>query len=205
MEKEKTQFRQRNGQQESAFISTNDILCSTLSRMMGFSSLYMAVNFRRRFKLNTHGNPDAHGELLAGNYESGILFFEGDFDKPEQIRFAQGQGGTGIYQRGPNESGSISPIPGFWKRTFGRPGIITNWSAWESGFRLPKSEPLLFLPLNELDKPFFETAIVFQHRDGEVGVMIFTRKIKTMSEIKNFSPIFGEAISDSLFPSSPRS
>ena len=204
VEKEKTHFRQQNGQQESAFISTNDILCSTLSRMMGFSSLYMAVNFRRRLKLNTHGNPDAHGELLAGNYESGILFFEGDFDKPEQIRFAQGQGDTGIYRRGPNETGSISPIPGFWKRTFGRPGIITNWSGWESGFRLPKSEPLLFLPLNELDKPFFETAIVFQHRDGEVGVMIFTRKIKTMSEIKNFSPIFGEAISDSLFPSSPR-
>lgn len=202
VEQEKARFREQSDQPGAAYISTNDILCSTLSCMMQFSSLYMAVNFRRRLSLTTHGDPDAKGELLAGNYESGILFFDGDFDRPEQIRFAQGQGGSGLYQRGPNPTGAISPIPGFWKRTFGRPGIITNWSGWDAGFSLPNCEPLLFLPLNELNKPFFETAIVFRHRDGEVGVMIFTRKIKTMDEIKNFSPIFGEAISDSLFPSS---
>lgn len=203
VEQEKIRFREKHNQPASSFVSTNDILCSTLSRMMGFSSLYMAVNFRRRFTLKTHGDSESKGEQLAGNYESGILFFEGDFDKAEQIRYAQGQAGAGRYQRGPNTSGALSPIPGFWKRTFGRPGIITNWSGWDSGFRLPNCEPILFLPLNELGKPFFETAIVFKHRDGEVGVMIFTRQLKSMSEIQDFSPIFGEAISDSLFPTPP--
>ena len=203
VEQEKIRYREQTHQPDNAFVSTNDILCSTLSRMMGFSSLYMAVNFRRRFKLTTHGDSESTGELLAGNYESGILFFEGDFDKAEQIRYAQGQAGTGRYQRGPKASGAISPIPGFWKRTLGRPGIITNWSGWDARFRPPNCEPILFLPLNELNKPFFETAIVFRHREGEVGVMIFTRHLKSMREIQDFSPIFGEAISDNLFPPTP--
>ncbi len=181
-------------------LSTNDILSSTLARMMQFTSLYMAINFRRRFNFIGSDNKVSKGETLAGNYESGILFFEGDFDQPIQIRTAQGKGPEGRYQRPPDASGALSPIPGFWKRTFGRPGIITNWAGWDANFELPNAEPILFVPLNELDKPFFETAIIFKPRPGEVGVMLYSRQLKDITAIKDFSPIFGDAFSDTLFP-----
>ena len=160
----------------------------------------MAINFRRRFNFTTPNGTTSMGESLAGNYESGILFFEGDFDSPIQIRTAQGKGPQGLFQRPVDASGALSPIPGFWKRTFGRPGIITNWAGWNANFALPNCEPLLFLPLNELDKPFFETAIIFKPNPNEVGVMLYSRQIKNIDEIKNFSPIFGDALSDTLFP-----
>ena len=181
-------------------LSTNDILSSTLARMMRFTSLYMAINFRRRFTFIGSDNKESKGETLAGNYESGILFFEGDFNHPIQIRTAQGKGPDGRYQRPPNKSGALSPIPGFWKRTFGRPGIITNWAGWDANFELPNAEPILFVPLNELDKPFFETAIIFKPRPGEVGVMLYSRQLKDINAIKDFSPIFGDTFSDTLFP-----
>ncbi len=200
IEDEKRKFRLQAGQSTSAFVSTNDILCTTLSDLMGLTSLYMAVNFRGRLNFTVDTMGQSTGELLAGNYESGILFFEGDFDKPEKIRYAQGQGKKGLYQRAPNADGQASAIPGFWKRTFGRPGIITNWSGWDANLTLPNCELVLFVPLNDIDKPFLESAIVFQPRPKEVGVLVFSRQIKDLSQIQNFSPIFGAAINDTLFP-----
>ena len=182
------------------FISANDIVTSTLGRMLEFTSLYMAMNLRGRIPLNPDAAEVDRGQGLAGNYESGIFFFEGDFDEPASIRSAQGGTRAGLYQRPPRTNGLIQPIPGFWKRALGRPGLVTNWSGWKATFELPGCDTVLHLPITELDRPFFESAIVFQSRPDEISVLIFSRVIDSMSQVNAFSPIFGAALSSELFP-----
>ena len=184
-----------------SYISANDIVTSELGRLLQFSSLYMAMNFRGRFPLNPYSaEGEDFGLKMAGNYESGIFFFGGDFDHPSQIRKAQGLATPGLFQRSPNENGLISSIPGFWRRTFGKPGLVTNWSGWKAEFQLPGCSTLLHLPITELDRPFFESAIIFQARPGDIGVLIFSRVVRSMEHVQAFSPIFGDAISHDLFP-----
>ena len=68
VEQEKRSFKKQKNASPSSFVSTNDILCSTLARMMRFTSLYMAINFRNRFTFTTLDNTESTGERLAGNY-----------------------------------------------------------------------------------------------------------------------------------------
>jgi len=202
IQEEKKRYLETRGDGSSAppFISANDIVTSTLGRLLEFSSLYMAINLRSRIALNPDGSDDDRGMTLAGNYESGIFFFGQDFHTPATVRAAQGLIQPGLFQRPPGPSGQLTPIPGFWQRTFGRPGLVTNWSGWEARFELPHCETTLHLPITDIDRPFFESAILFQDKPGQVAVMIFSRVIESIEAVQAFSPIFGSAIHSKLFP-----
>lgn len=62
------------------FVSTNDVLMSSLGKLTGARLMFMAVNFRDR----VHGIVDSD----AGNYESLMMFDEGVYKSPAGFRTA---------------------------------------------------------------------------------------------------------------------
>ncbi|KAJ3286142.1 hypothetical protein HDU79_006715 [Rhizoclosmatium sp. JEL0117] len=153
---------QAEGAGKESFVSSNDIVTSYLLRVTNCHYGAMAVNLRNRM-------PGIHS-LLAGNYESVVLYMPPDFMKPQQIR-ASISHPSGVLKR-MNFQAKL-PNPDRWLVKFGN---VTNWAGLygETDMRLRGSGKMVrheTLPVvHEVPMPL-SLFIVFAPRKGELAVL----------------------------------
>jgi hypothetical protein len=163
------------------FVSTNDVLTSWFFREMQSDINIMVANFRSR-KPAILDLADHH----AGNYEANVPYFPGDFDKPALIR--QSILGPANQFRARRAGSPATRIPGFNTLLRNKTAIITNWASFYRDVALhtdPLQEnsetckPGLHLPIMEPDgliTSIWDSGIVFCPREGEIGMLIITRR-----------------------------
>jgi hypothetical protein len=163
------------------FVSTNDVLTSWFFREMKCNINLMVANFRSR-KPTILDLANHH----AGNYEANIPYFPGDVEEPALIR--QSILGPDIQFRARRAGSSDTEIPGFTTLLRNRSAIITNWASFYRDISLqadPMREnaetykPNLHLPIiesNGLMISVWHCGIVFCPREGEIGMLMITRR-----------------------------
>jgi hypothetical protein len=164
-----------------AFVSTNDLLTSWFFREMHCDINIMVANFRSR-KPAILELTDSH----AGNYETNIPYFPGDFDDPALVR--QSILGPDNQFRARRAGSPATGIPGFTTLLRNRTAIITNWASFYREVSLPADpmqenfgpcKPALHLPIMESDgliTSVWHNAIVFRPRAGETAMLMITRR-----------------------------
>jgi hypothetical protein len=122
----------------------------------------------------------------AGNYEANIPYFPGDFDEPALIR--QSILGSANQFRARRAGSPATKIPGFTTLLRNKTAIITNWASFYRDVELrtdPMREnsetykPSLHLPImesNGLITSVWHNGIVFCPREGELGMLMITRR-----------------------------
>lgn len=147
------------------FVSTNDVLTSTLASMFKSCLCLMAINFRERL-------PDL-SDSDAGNYEGGILLQPADYAQPELIRKTLRAGqATGIYRRAASDP--PTPLPSFMQQLRARVSLVTNWASFAGDMVLDGCEVDLHLPcLNPQELTY--AAVIFKPIPGKLAVLMMTR------------------------------
>lgn len=142
------------------FISTNDILVSSIFRAAQCDVGFMAVNFRGR----VNGATDAH----AGNYEGPPGYKPADFATPALIRQSIA---SGKFERVHTSSSPF--MAGFFTKRKCRVALVTNWCSFYRPLVLSGCKQTLHIPLFRTDIPTgICVVVVYMARPGEVGVML---------------------------------
>ncbi len=161
------------------FISTNDIIVSAFSKLIGARIMSMAINFRE--KIASLQNDD------AGNYEGVVMYDEARYKTPAKIRKT--------LQNGPPFWGLGEKLPNFWEGVFCKMGLITNWASFATELKFAGCRELLHLPL--VKKMPYAAAIIFRVKQRDLGIILFSTKSKKQVEASALP--LGQLISKKIF------
>ena len=176
------------------FVSTNDVITSTISQATHADILLMAINLRKRV--------DEADELDAGNYEGVIVHDAESSATPQRIRHTLQNGPP--FRRDGNR-----PLPGFLRTTGCRVTMVTNWTfpSFTADFMLfstngEKSIPIqLHLPIFDPKGLAFPLAIIFRPNFGKIGLLYggSPHEVNYDALVAAGAPI-GEQVSSVMFP-----
>jgi len=167
IEKAKKEAKDRNRDTDpNFFISTNDIITSSVAMESGADGLFMALNCRERLK----GATKSH----AGNYETVMFYDKESFETPDEIRKS--------LRNAPFQRSSGNPLPKWSELLSSDFAFITSWSfssfdaelhLWDSKGN-PSESVSLHLPIYEVTElPPIPMAIVFKPTRGKMAVIYF--------------------------------
>ncbi|MBB6462203.1 hypothetical protein [Flammeovirga kamogawensis] len=143
------------------FVSTNDILQSSISKAVDARLSMMAINFRNR--IEGINNND------AGNYEAGLFFDKVNYYKPQNIRSALNSGV-------PMKTTSSS-IPSFFETLGDKFTQITNWASFASGIVIDGTKQKIHIPIYDLSLIPFDCAIIFKPVADKTAVMFLSKTL----------------------------
>ena len=158
------------------FVSTNDILVSTFSRLTACDVSLMAINFRDRV--------DGCSKDDVGNYEDLLCYSPSDYASPALIRksVSPDSAYTAAAQPRPPLPTNIQHLSG---ATY---AAITNWATFARPLVLAGAAEDLHVPL--FDWPVstpacaFSAMVIFRPSAGRVGVMV-AGKSKVMDAVRS--------------------
>jgi hypothetical protein len=163
------------GDKDAAFVSTNDILCSSLLRMTRSRDLYVAVSFIGRI-----AGIEAD---LAGNYEAPVVFHRRNCESPVTFRKAL-QGFVKSFASSDGDDEGLISQPDSWVQSLSpfqsdRLCYITNYSMFREDMVIPGCEEILHMPSGDTEmvaKIFqYDTIVVFRARPGQLGMVAISR------------------------------
>jgi len=143
------------------YVSSNDILVSTMASVTKPRLWMMAMNFRGRVK--------DIDPALAGNYEGCCWLDESVYSNPAAIRKAM-QGPSPMIFR-------TTPLPGTWEMgTSAKLGNCSNWASFGGeDLVLGQAIQRLHFPLIRTNKIPFENVCLFRPKAGTMAVMILSK------------------------------
>ena len=171
-----------NGNDGIQFVSTNDIITSTICSVSKCDIGTMDVNFRGRLQSINQSNMEANLEDTdAGNYEDKIIYRTPDCSTPSLIRKSitndQNNQNTKSWLIRASTPHTILPksILDFWKIQMIT--CVSNWSTFSKPLHLEKacnSIAILHLPLfesNDIPARTFTGCFIFSARENETEDM----------------------------------
>lgn len=139
---------------EVPFVSTNDIITSSLGQMFKTDFVFMAINWRGRI--------DGCSMDLAGNYDSSLLINQQDCATPGLFRKAFAR----ACHAGSNNS---SHIRVFLRFMLSKSMIITNWASFPEELSVEGCVKTLHLPV--CVPSMINACVIFKPRPGELAVL----------------------------------
>eukprot|EP01038_Epipyxis_sp_PR26KG_P014802 gene14802-19888_t len=151
---------------DQSFVSTNDVLTSSLMNIANADLVVIAVNMRGKRECENITS------LNAGNYLSGILLQKDDFDDPRNVR-------NSIKQHFRSKSGHLL---GFCGTLFSKIVMITNWTTLYKDVELPGCEQILHLPVFKIINNFGSISLpnvyyIFRPVKDKLAVLIVDRNL----------------------------
>lgn len=147
------------------FISANDVITSEFFTRTACDLVFMVVNFRERIPHITMDH--------AGNYEALVGYQREDFASPELIRQSLSDFRRPL-------SGKL---PGFFRSTRVKLGVITNWATFYRDIVLPGCELLFHRPVIDPARfvPFEHTLTLFKSRQEQLSVITRCKEKSVLS------------------------
>lgn len=161
------------------FVSTNDIVTSWFFSSVKAKFATMFVNLRNRI--------DGVTDMHVGNYENAIIYQPGDYESPALMRQS--------VQRLKRKNSSY---PSFWTRSMKKPyAMITNWSTFDKGVRLPGAQQLLHLPVYTIDSlfPNLYFCVIFRPMKDKLGMLFISDNGLPTSAFESQDCPLGDVIS----------
>ena len=163
-----------------AFVSSNDVLTSSFANTCQPYMIIMAITFRGRIRAITLND--------MGNYHNGLMFDKTTYASPAAIRAAL---------QGPAPLSRVK-LPGFWKGSRCRRGVISNWATLnKKGLVIPECEQILHLPVAKIEEQVLDTAVVFQAQPGKTAVLFFAKNADAGSLVAGMP--LGEPVAPTMF------
>ena len=156
------------------FISTNDVITAEFFAQTACDVVFMPVDFRGRIPHITKSH--------AGNYEALMGYQREDFARPELIR-----SGLSNFRR--PVSGKL---PGFFKSTRAKLGIISNLATTYRDVELPGCKLSFHRPLIDSTAlvPFEHAVYVFKSRNDQLSLCACSKEPSVLSRV----PVLKERI-----------
>ncbi|AZQ64934.1 hypothetical protein EI427_22165 [Flammeovirga pectinis] len=143
------------------FVSTNDILQSSISKAVDARLSMMAINFRNRIEGITSND--------AGNYEAGLFFDKVNYYKPQNIRSALNSGV-------PMKTTS-NGVPRFLETLGSKFTEVTNWASFAKGISIDGTKQKIHIPIYDLNLIPFDCAIIFKPTADKTAVMFLSKTL----------------------------
>jgi hypothetical protein len=158
-------------QNPAGYVSTNDIITSSLLRATDCDVGVMAVNFRRRL--------ESIAVESAGNYEALVAYNKGDFELPSLLRRSLVERRNGGVRRVHGERS----LPGLLSAAFFTSvTLVSTWATFYTELVLPFSTVRSHLPLVDTSTvPFADIAIIFRPDAGRMAVLMLSRSLTAES------------------------
>ena len=158
---------------EAPFVSTNDVLMSSLGRLTGARILLMPVDFR--------GRVSGVGDSDAGNYASTMLFDDGVYKTPAGIRKAvnsmKEQGAS--QSTGPAVVGRTKPLPSVMRFRSDKFAGMTNWSSFHKNVVVPGCEEVLHLPGGDFESLLgwiaYDDVVLYRAHRDQLAALVFSK------------------------------
>jgi len=171
MDRVKKEKEDAAGKANGGFVSTNDIIVSSFGNANSSNWVFMPINFRNKLPLFKDSD--------AGNYEGSLVFGNGEFDSPADIRNCL-KSAPPQFRRGANSSGqvtgSVVPLPGFCASRKARLAMVVSWVFDSFGeFKIPGCEQMMHHPHTDCSLVPFDMCVSFKPKAGKVAVACFSR------------------------------
>ena len=163
-----------------AYVSSNDVLTSSFANTCQPYMLLMAITFRGKIEAITLND--------MGNYHNGLVYDKSTYSSPALIRKSL---------QGPAPMSRVK-LPGFWKGSRCRRGLISNWATLnKKGLVIPECEQILHIPVAKIEEQCLDTAIVFQAQPGKTAVLFFAKNADSGSLVAGMP--LGQPVSPTMF------
>lgn len=162
MKEAKAEAKKESDNDNVKFVSSNDVLVSTMAKVTDARLFGEAIQFRGKV-----GGLDA---CDAGNYESLLWLDKEVYARPAKLRK--------MMTDGPPYKGRGYPLPGTWESLNANFGVMTNWAGFSGPLVFGGCEAELHLPLVPLGVIPFENACVFRPNKDKLAVMYFTKRFE---------------------------
>ena len=182
-----------DGENQVAFVSTNDLVVSQFCNSLKCDLAVMAINFR--------GRVDNCGESDVGNYEELIAYTKQDYKFPALIRKSIS---APPYRRAGN-----GHMPTNMEHLSCTYGAITNWATFAKELKIGNTTgddkgtitQTLHIPLFDFPKStpacIFGAIVIFKPKEGSVGALV-AGKQELIDAIKG-SGMVGQSLEDFEF------
>jgi len=165
IEQHKQEYRAKNG---AKFISANDVITSAFFARTACDVIFVVVNFRDRIPHITKNH--------AGNYEALVGYQREDFASPELIRRSLVDNRRPLSGR----------LPGFFRATRAKLGIITNLASTYEDAELPGCRLLFHRPVIDSSAlvPFEDAVYIFKSSKGQLCLSTCCKETSFLADVE---------------------